>query len=175
MILRTAEFTPSAKTVTQARTGPSWVNTAPEESAPVTRTPLRTVAPASVASSARPQSKSWRFRWKAHRRKSGPTPEGPPTRTPESPRLTAPLGRGRPVRRQSGSMRSVAGLECAPISGAASSRRVSAPPRAAEYAAQSPATLAPTTKTSASLENECNDDRHLSCAPSFQKASRCRA
>jgi hypothetical protein len=60
------------------------------------------------------------------------------------------------VRRQIGSMRSVAGLAYAPISGAASIRRVSAPPRAAEQAAQSPAKLAPTTRTSVSLGDECD-------------------
>ena len=73
--------------------------------------------------------------------------------------------------RQIGSMRSVAGLGRAPTSGAASISRVPAPHRAAASAAQSPARLAPTTRTSASLEDEFSD---LSSKPASGASSRGR-
>jgi hypothetical protein len=132
MTSRTHDPAPSAKAVTAARTGPSPVRTPPEGSAASTRTPLRTSAPAPTAILAKPTSKARRSRWRTRKPKSGPRPEGPPICSPESSRSTAPGGTESPVHRQIGSMRSVAGLGRAPISGAASTRSVVAPTRAAE-------------------------------------------
>jgi hypothetical protein len=159
MIPRTSEFAPSAKMVIPAPTAPVSVRTPPEGSMLVTRTSLRMVAPALAAMLANPRSKTRRSRCKARKRKSGPSPEGPPTRSPESSRSTASSGTGRPTRRQIGSTRIVAGLARAPISGAASINKVVAPLWAAALAAQSPARLAPTTKTSTFSEGEFTDKR----------------
>ena len=91
-----------------------------------------------------------RSKWTARKRNSGPLPEGPLTRNPNSLLLTASSGMGSLVRRQVGSIRLLAGLGRTLISGAASIRRVSAPLRGETSAAHRPARLAPTTKTSTS-------------------------